>query len=131
MGRDVFGEEVSKRVRQVLLHLSSGRGGAGKGLRSTGLALQLAYQNGGGVGAILSPSWACSPAGTHTGHVRCRPAGQWLGSPEGALRPLLSSSMLLQGLEGLLATFSWQLCLGLGPGCGLAGTSLSMGGHRR
>lgn len=47
MGRDVFGEVVSKQVRQVLLHLSSGRGGVGKGLRSTGLALQLAYQNGG------------------------------------------------------------------------------------
>ena len=36
MGRDVFGEELRKRVRQVLLHLSSGRGGAGKGQGARG-----------------------------------------------------------------------------------------------
>lgn len=130
MGRDVFGEVVSKRVRQVLLHLSSGCGGAGKGLRSAGLALQLAYQNG-GVGTTPSPSCMCFPAGTHVGHVQCRPAGLLLGSLEGVLHPPLSSLMPLRGLEGLLATFSWQLCLGPGPGCGLAGTSLSTGGHRR
>lgn len=33
--------------------------------------------------------------------------------------------------EGLLAHLLHQLCLGWSPGCGLAGTSLSMGGHRR
>lgn len=39
----MFGEEVINESNKYLLHLSSGRGGAGKGLRSTGLALQLAY----------------------------------------------------------------------------------------
>ena len=132
MGRDVFGEELRKRVRQVLLHLSSGRGGAGKGQGARGhWTSPIASLPERGVGATPSPSWACSPAGTQTGRVRCRPAGPWLGSLEGALRPPLSSSMLLRGLEGLLATFSQQLRLGPGPGCGLAGTSLSTGGHRR
>lgn len=94
--------------------LSSGRGGAGKGLRSTGLALQLAYQNGRYPEPLLSmllqgctqdmrceTRWAvvrvsggCAP-----------PASQFVNASAGPGRP--PGHLLL------------RLCLGLGPGCGL------------